>query len=406
MIEDKGINEDGSKRYVVLHDPRNNIDLLPQSMRDWLNEHPEWPLKALGREDDAVPWERFEFHDIPKQNAQDRYIKPGDEVFGITEPTFDNIDNIYSQKQPMPDRPAIDRILNTYRARVIALTKLPLFKQYVAFYNKEIGLVHDQPWQVLGQRIYAACHLLLAADGKMPFVGTTYEDDWEKKRALTVATAWILRATPYLWLPEVEKIAAASPLPKHVVSQTVLPNPVMFWSCRPSVIVQQWMLIMHARSGIMIFGLGATEKSEQCVGYDFIDYGQTWPSGDFAKRDGTEGILQRCAFLSSPYVSPEPQRLQRHQRRQMERAGAPQESTREPIHVVKLRRRADAAQRKAQPPTGEHHDVEWQHQWWVSAHYRAQWYPTEQAHKVIWIEPYLKGPSDKPILDKMYAVIR
>lgn len=46
------------------------------------------------------------------------------------------------------------------------------------------------------------------------------------------------------------------------------------------------------------------------------------------------------------------------------------------------------------------------HRWMVSGHLRAQWYPSEQAHHVIWIAPHLKGPDDAPLLTHAYKVAR
>lgn len=42
--------------------------------------------------------------------------------------------------------------------------------------------------------------------------------------------------------------------------------------------------------------------------------------------------------------------------------------------------------------------VEYQYQWTVAGHIRNQWYPSTQEHKMIFIEPYLKGPEDAPMM--------
>ena len=46
------------------------------------------------------------------------------------------------------------------------------------------------------------------------------------------------------------------------------------------------------------------------------------------------------------------------------------------------------------------------HRWLVSGHFRHQWYPSEQTHKVIWIEPYVKGPEGTPLVPHVYRVSR
>lgn len=61
------------------------------------------------------------------------------------------------------------------------------------------------------------------------------------------------------------------------------------------------------------------------------------------------------------------------------------------VRLVDVRKRP----RKDSTPTGRH--IEHDHQWWVSPHWRNQWYARAQAHRQIWIAPHLKGPDDKPI---------
>ena len=74
------------------------------------------------------------------------------------------------------------------------------------------------------------------------------------------------------------------------------------------------------------------------------------------------------------------------------------------VHVVELRR--DVRERLARPDNdGTLPSRDWRHHWWVSGHYRAQWMPSTQSHKVMWIAPYLKGALDKPLLDRRVYVV-
>lgn len=41
--------------------------------------------------------------------------------------------------------------------------------------------------------------------------------------------------------------------------------------------------------------------------------------------------------------------------------------------------------------------VEYSHRWIVGAHWRQQWYAKSQQHRPVLIEPYIKGPADKPL---------
>lgn len=77
-------------------------------------------------------------------------------------------------------------------------------------------------------------------------------------------------------------------------------------------------------------------------------------------------------------------------RRRLERAGLPTE----PVRVVSVRR-----------PTGAGGSTstdrrDWSHRWVVSGHWRRQWYPAAGVHRTIWIDPYVKGPDDAPLLDR------
>lgn len=48
---------------------------------------------------------------------------------------------------------------------------------------------------------------------------------------------------------------------------------------------------------------------------------------------------------------------------------------------------------------------EYVHRWIVRGHWRRQWYRSIQAHRPIWITPYVKGPEDAPLLggQKVYT---
>jgi len=75
-------------------------------------------------------------------------------------------------------------------------------------------------------------------------------------------------------------------------------------------------------------------------------------------------------------------------RKRIERANFPTKR----ITVVTLRR-----------PEGErdpdaHRDVAWTRRWIVDGHWRNQWHPSLGIHRQIWISPYVKGPTDLPLV--------
>lgn len=51
-------------------------------------------------------------------------------------------------------------------------------------------------------------------------------------------------------------------------------------------------------------------------------------------------------------------------------------------------------------------DVEWSHRWLVRGHIRNQWIPSRKVHELKWIDPYIKGPEDKPFIKTIRHVKR
>jgi len=81
-------------------------------------------------------------------------------------------------------------------------------------------------------------------------------------------------------------------------------------------------------------------------------------------------------------------RAERQTRRRMEKEHTPIQPL---VRLVTLRRMEEAR------AEGKHSEIDWQWQWHVQGHWRKQWYPKEQVHKMKWIEEYIKGPQDKPL---------
>lgn len=71
-----------------------------------------------------------------------------------------------------------------------------------------------------------------------------------------------------------------------------------------------------------------------------------------------------------------------------------------PVSVIKLRKRERGNETGAQYVLS--------HRFVVRGHWRRQWYPSEQRHKSIYIQPFLKGPEDAPLLarDRVNAIVR
>lgn len=61
------------------------------------------------------------------------------------------------------------------------------------------------------------------------------------------------------------------------------------------------------------------------------------------------------------------------------------------VTIIRLRRPKRPRQ------SDEAREVDWTHRWPVSGHWRNQWYPSLGIHRQRYINPYIKGPDDKPL---------
>lgn len=78
--------------------------------------------------------------------------------------------------------------------------------------------------------------------------------------------------------------------------------------------------------------------------------------------------------------------------RRLVRLGIPLEALPQ-IRVVTLRRPTSTDVEAA-----DESPVAWSHRWLVDGHWRAQWYPSDTQHRLIWIAPHVKGPEHLPLV--------
>jgi hypothetical protein len=274
---------------------------------------------------------------------------------------------------------------------------------------------------VLGERI-ARLAAAIGAEHAQPGVTIAPPVTGDRLAWLVQMVAMAVRATPYLWTEEVRATLRTLELPRHVLSPRLLPQPRCWFTFETGIHVggvlehegrryeggiADALLLLDAGRGFTAYTLGEMHDAEtgetrpSITGASF-EYGMTYPD-DFtneAVRTHLTSALALCSFLASPFIPKRQERASRAARREAKRLGRPVED--ELVTFVILRR-----------PATRHHDgdapadgVEWRHRWLVSGHVRAQWYPSEQAHRLIWIAPYLKGPEDAPMLEHAYKVAR
>lgn len=103
---------------------------------------------------------------------------------------------------------------------------------------------------------------------------------------------------------------------------------------------------------------------------------------------------QRIAIVSKASPS-------RQQRRRAERMGRADVNE---IAYVTLRR----ARQRSESSNHDASDFEYSHRFIVSGHWRHQFYPSREEHELIWIDPFVKGPEEKPLVvkDKVWKLSR
>lgn len=101
--------------------------------------------------------------------------------------------------------------------------------------------------------------------------------------------------------------------------------------------------------------------------------------------------LMQQAITTETTVGPN-----RATRKRLHRAGLLDESVKREVRIITLRRRKE----KPVGAEGDGQPVNWSHRWIVSGFWRNQWYPSLGEHRQIWIEEYVKGPPEKPLVIK------
>jgi hypothetical protein len=128
-----------------------------------------------------------------------------------------------------------------------------------------------------------------------------------------------------------------------------------------------------------------------------------WPFGESDDEEGatSTGMRQTTkalwALCQQRIGEPSPAVIDRSTRRRVARVELPAE-----VQIVHLRRQTPA------PTQNTGSGVDWKKRWIVHGFWRNQWYPSVEKHRQIWIDDYVKGPDDKPLVikDPVYRVDR
>lgn len=221
-----------------------------------------------------------------------------------------------------------------------------------------------------------------------------------------------VRSAACYWIPkDLDRMVRGMPLPRHRVGKRELPHRLM-WICPemahgPDNLTVDSLLLRVGESADGRAGLQGWMIGEDSEATDpgwaihplFVPWGASYPSATLTEDSFGALVLKLLAFLDSPYTDTPRQRASRTERRALEKAGY-EEPT---VHIVRLRTPIRSARESGE--SGQS-DREYRHRWWVRGHFRAQWYPSHQAHQVMWIAPHVKGPDGAEFKASTYAVVR
>lgn len=127
------------------------------------------------------------------------------------------------------------------------------------------------------------------------------------------------------------------------------------------------------------------------------------------KRYGSGQERQECLalvyctmlMLGQKIARTEDGRVPRAAAKRAARVGLPNDT----VRCITLRREQILG-KSGEPDTGQ--AINYSHRFMVRGHWKPQWYPSLQDHRIIYIAPYIKGPDDKPLIirDTVYALKR
>ncbi len=253
--------------------------------------------------------------------------------------------------------------------------------------NATVHFRNTQPWHALAERLATQLSISVHNHPSIKPIPLPPDDGLPDVVRRAVLVHQIGMAQVYLWKESTRLIAHHSPVPRHTISRDVLPHPFMFfsWETALPLVYEEnfdvdWMLISDAGLGFNITVCAASPwdtegEMSAHLNTGSVRYGDIYPDDTpkhpISAQDSAGWILGYLAFINSPYVT-------------MAKAGAPRSLRRqlgEHFHdegeasVVTLRRSA-ANMVNNKRLQGEGSEVNWQHQWWVSGHIRAQWRPS------------------------------
>jgi hypothetical protein len=266
--------------------------------------------------------------------------------------------------------------------------------------------------EVLGKRLFLCWQINKRG------VGVIRPDNWEigewisDKNTLKGLSYPMLMGTPYLITDRfMELIEEHTPrIPDHYVNiNTLMPHQIMWMTFATSQGVKDSNGVANS-----FWIRHWTENTNEILGIDLFSYDAD--DGIYARHGVTQiqvndtvlfSSLNRIQkwrvtcliLLSQKIVKTETRKASRALRRRMKKLE--NIDLTDTVRFIDLRAFDEA--HKDSSPTGRYFD-KWR--WTVRGHWRAQWYPSERAHRLKWIPEYEKGPEDAPLKPRAYKAHR
>jgi len=214
-------------------------------------------------------------------------------------------------------------------------------------------------------------------------------------------------AVPYLWNADLFLTAASIKLPPHIVGQR-LPTPLVWFTFDrrlhsfPGIEGEDdlecvGVLLAEGDSAMGAWFVRGSMNTGTTVYPRKLVFGSKYPEDC---DESWRALLAALSFMNSPYISERQQGLPRHERKRRGLGRAEDQEPRNMLHYIDLR---PPASHESEEGAGS---VQWKCRWLVRCHQRAQWYPSLNSHKIIWIKPFIKGPEGAPLRTPTYRVRR
>lgn len=287
-----------------------------------------------------------------------------------------------------------------------------------------IHVPSDKPWMMALEMQFAAMRVC-------DVLGTDRTMKPEARGLLAHLTRILKRAESYSWATDTANavLLGSRSIPNDTVPTTsLLPGQAGWWWFSQPVPVRT----TPEHDGVCALLWSTSERGLELASFVFGKYGPmnsvswTWPHdvtvgdlvgglgdsfmlirpSDISVEEGHKAIealsrffLAGCAWLQQRVVVSSVGHVERHRRKQLARENDADVVSE--IKVIELRR----TERQSSPSGGggDGEAREWSCRWIVSGHWRNQPYKNGE-RKLIYIMPFVKGPSDKPLKTATHTV--